>query len=293
VYLRHTYALSGEGRLESIVGLLHRFYSAHWVQRVTSLRLQPVKESKTIKLSMTVEVLAIADAVAPTSIPTRPFDNVHAPLAVMQEVILNRNLFGPENQPPTLKSPGTQRAQTKRSLTFTAKATDQDPLDLITYRMEDAPPGAKMITSDGEAKISWTPSAPGDYSLVLIAADDGLPQETKRETVRISVSDPPPPRPVSRPDPPKTKKLEFDTAEHTVLVTIVQGGDGKQQIWLLERPTDKMIKCFEGDAFDIGSVSAVIESIGLKDIVFASDEGRFILTVGETLSEADKLPAEF
>ncbi|QDU99224.1 hypothetical protein [Lignipirellula cremea] len=287
VYRRYTFAVAGQGRLEKVATLLHHFYQVDWLHRVTMLRLQPMKNSKEIKLTMTIEALALPGA--PES-AAPPVDPSRGQMEDYLEPILARNLFGRRNRSPQLARVSSTRGETKKSLSFSAAAKDADPLDTITYLLEQAPEGARLTVAEGQARISWTPPAPGEYEFTLAAADDGLPVEVDRQTVKIVVADPPPPRPTPPPPKPTPPKPAFDTAEHTVLTTIVRGGDGRQQIWLLERTSDKLVKCYEGDAFEFGSVAGVVESIHPKEIVFQASDRRFLLGVGETLANAEMLP---
>jgi hypothetical protein len=108
-----------------------------------------------------------------------------------RDAILHRNLFGPENHPPQLapiSSPSVKMGETVR---FTAKATDADPLDTVTYRLDDAPQGATIGASDG--KVQWKPPAslePGKYELKVTATDDGMPRRSASTTVTVTIRPP-------------------------------------------------------------------------------------------------------
>jgi hypothetical protein len=74
----------------------------------------------------------------------------------------------------------------------------------------------------------------------------------------------------------------FDDAKHTDLTGVTEVG-GVREVWLRVRPRDRVLFLRTGDAFEIGSVSGVVQSIGPSDFTFESDgklhkldKGRFL-----------------
>ncbi|HND52292.1 MAG TPA: cadherin repeat domain-containing protein, partial [Pirellulaceae bacterium] len=172
----------------------------------------------------------------------------------------------------------TQRGNPSRSLRFTVKAEDPDKLDTVTYRLaEGAPAGATIDAKSGE--FSWTPKTKGEFTVTVIATDDGLPARSSPQKVTISVTDPPPP-PVAA-DPPK-KKLDFDNAKFTFVTAIVDAG-GRLEAWLTIRTTGQVLKLHEGDKVNIGSIEGKLEKIDSGLIEIATPEKRLVVFLGDNL----------
>ncbi len=102
------------------------------------------------------------------------------------------------NQPPVLDAIGGKTATVGEELTFTATATDPDlPAQELVYQLEGgtfasptAPPaGASIDAATGQ--FSWTPTAEGDYAVVVIVQDlvppINLPGASDYEELTISV----------------------------------------------------------------------------------------------------------
>ncbi len=298
VYTAHSFTLSSEGNLEQLTTFLYRFYYIDCLHRVRSMRIQPIKDSKNLRLIFSIEALAMETAPLRSEMRVVKGSRLkEADLEAYTTAILTRNLFGPRNNPPQLSSISSQRAYTDRSVSFTAKASDRDKLDNVVIKLaDDAPKGASLRTSSsGEARFSWPGGKPGEYEVTVVAYDDGYPTKTDRKTVKITVSEPPPPRPVVRRDPPKPTgppPLKFDVARFTVLTSIVKGIDGRMQIWLFQQPLDKMLKLSVGDEFSVGSMKGFVESIDVQHVVLDTGKDRWLLSVDEPMTEATRLPVD-
>jgi len=302
IWRQQNFVITGQGRLDQIVSFWHELYGVDWLHRIEVFSLQPIsrtkddgtrdKRKKDIKFSMTVATLALLDAPETQSPPQPPEDEVF-PVEMFSKPILARNMFGPKNNAPTIGSISTQRGEPGRTVTFDIRGDDDDE-DELRYELVEAPEGAKLSMTSGRARFSWSPKEEGDFETTVAVIDDGLPNARKEVTVKIAVREPPPK--VVRVDPPpkprEPPKPKFDTAKHTVLTTVVRGRDGRWQIWLHERTSDETHKHYQGDSFEIGSISGRIESINNKVLIFQTDDGRFLVSVGETLADGVKLPLD-
>ena len=279
VYVKQSFKITGRGTLPQIVGLLDSIYRRDYLQRVTLLVLKPIKESKQLDLTLTIEGVSMRTAPEATALHQRP--STRLALAKREDydrVILGRNLFGPPNNPPKLASIGKQTAYIGRTFEHTVRATDADELDKVRFAMtKSSEPDARF--DDETGKFRWTPKSPGEFQFVFQATDDGVPEKSVTETMTLTVTDPPPEEPMER-------RLAFDQAKFTIL-TAVLDVDGKGEVWLHIRPTGKTLKLHVGDAFEVGSIQGTVESIGESDFIFKADGKQRRLVKGEILETAE------
>jgi hypothetical protein len=296
VYYRFAFAVYGDGNIEQLTRLLYHFYEFNYLHRIQMLRVEPIKGTKSLKLTMTVEALSLPGAEDREKLGDEPGQRLANPsLTDYADTIIGRNLFGPPNQPPKLSPIGSQKATTKRAMSVAVKASDADALDKLAFNLEsDAPEGAKLQVADGKSgQISWTPPQAGTYSMTVRIYDDGFPSKSIAETFQIVVTDPPPPPPPPPPVavkvPEKPKKLEFDIVARTTFLSSVMAVDGQPRIWLIERTTGRKIELRVGDKFQVGNVRGTVTSIGLKDAHVEIDGKRFPVLLGESLSQGYEL----
>lgn len=97
-------------------------------------------------------------------------------------------LFGEENLPPVLDPIADRTIDEGVPFGFTATATDPNPADILTYRLDGSEPAGAAITTDG--MFTWAPSeaqGPGVYSFDVIVSDNGDPQLYDSQTVTLTV----------------------------------------------------------------------------------------------------------
>lgn len=86
--------------------------------------------------------------------------------------------------------------------------------------------------------------------------------------------------------------MSFDPADFTVLTAILEN-DGVPEAWLRVQTTGETLKLTTGAQFEVGQFRGSIAEIEERDIVIQSDEERWLLTLGENLTQATALPPEF
>ena len=93
------------------------------------------------------------------------------------------------NRPPTLNPIPSQSIVEQTLLAFSAKATDPDAGQKLTFSLgADAPPGAAMEADSG--LFTWTPSeqqGPATFLFTARVTDDGLPPRTSAQRMSVSV----------------------------------------------------------------------------------------------------------
>ena len=284
LFTSQVFSAQGKGTLPQVVQLLHGFYSADYMHRITKLHIKPIKDSKDLELNVDFEALSLERAPATTTLQERPADRLALPkLEDYVRIISERNLFGPANRAPQISGLGNQKAIRGRGVDIAARGSDPDKLDTLSYKMvKTGAPDARLDPSSG--KLTWTPRTNGKYEFLVRATDDGWPaKSTKDELLVVTVEDPP----VPPPEPPR--KLAFDDAKFTFLSAVIDVS-GTGQIWLSIRPKGQTLKLAVGDTFEIGSVKGTIISIGEGDFTFESDGKEHKLSKGGNLEEAVSVP---
>jgi hypothetical protein len=277
LYVEHNFVISGKANLRQAVDLLHAIYSADYLHRITTLILKPVKESRQLEVTITIDAVSMLTAPEATTLHERKSQRLALPSKEEYYAsILGRNLFGPQNQPPKVSISGSKDLVINRPAGLAVKATDPDPDDKVSYRLIEAPaPDAKFDERTGQ--LNWVPKQLGKYKLVVEVQDSGYPRKPVRQEIALSVVEP---RPESRPAPPG-----FDQSKFTILAGVTEI-DGQGEVWLHNRTKGQMLKLRVGDEFEIGTIKGVIESIGLVDFTFATDGKLRRLAKGGTLHDA-------
>jgi hypothetical protein len=96
------------------------------------------------------------------------------------------------NQAPSLPPITARSVNEGNLLSFSVTATDSDlPAQPITYSLDpSAPSGASINPTSGQ--FAWTPSeaqGPGNYSVTIVATDNGTPPLNSSQTFAITVAE--------------------------------------------------------------------------------------------------------
>lgn len=84
----------------------------------------------------------------------------------------------------------------------------------------------------------------------------------------------------------------FDAADYAYLTAILDVGD-IPEVWFTMRTSGEIIKLRNGQNIEFGDFQGVIVEIDTQDVVIDSGNERWLLTLGENLSQATSLPPEF
>jgi hypothetical protein len=276
LFTRQTFVAEAVGTLPQVVELMHSFYSVDWLHRITQLKLRPVKDSKLLNVSLHIEALSMLKAVATDKLPDRPSHRLElADRNAYFDRIVNRNLFGPRNQPPKLTVSGSQDVYLGRDVDLSVKWEDPDWLDNVYLNLVEGPKDAKLNQETGQ--LTWKPTEPGKYEFLIEGIDDGYPSlHSSREKIVINVKE--------QPKPPAAPP-SFDHAKFTILTSVLHY-EGQGEVWLHVRPTGQMVILHQGDQFEVGSVKGTIAEINEEDFAFDFEGKRRKLGKGELLEQA-------
>jgi hypothetical protein len=285
------FTVSCRGDLPQLVDFLYRFYTADLLHRIRRLYVSRIKGSRQLDLTFSIEALSLPTSSHEDRLNEQPLDQLdYGLLAAYLDTILNRNLSGPANREPSLDYLGERRGYTSQPVSFSVAARDPDQLDRLRYGIDGSDlAGARIDPQTG--RFEWTPEKPGDYQVVITATDDGLPPKTVSQTVKISVTDPPPPAPEEPAAPPKPS---FELAKFAFLTAITEAG-GRRQAWISLRTEGKLLKLFEGDKFNVGEVTVTVTKIDDKAVELDTGvlETRIAVSLGKNLAEGRTLePAD-
>lgn len=174
------------------------------------------------------------------------------------------------NTPPTVTVPGRQLAILGRPWSLPLQVRDAEtPGNRITLTLENPPAGLELDTRRQE--LTWTPPAtlvPGDYTVTVVATDDGQPPLSKKLDFPVSVQD--------------------DDALFTFLVGSISV-DGVWQAWLYNRAQGSRLILKVGDQLQIADISGTVAEIGRDYLILRTTSRDQRLELGHNLRDLTAL----
>jgi hypothetical protein len=276
-----TCSVNGLGDLRQLTTLLHEFYCVNTIHRIRRLPLRPQADSKQIKIDLRVEALILSTANKEKDFDIAP----SSPLAALSseeliDPIIQRNMFSPANNPPTIRTVSTQRVARGKPLSLRLRAEDPDKLDNLKFSLGADAPQAARVDADG-GRLEWTPAENGKYTFTVLVRDDGIPSKQAEQLIEVDVVDP-----SLVAGPAGAKQLAFDDARFTYAIAMLEVS-GKRQLWLQIRTSGQILKLNEGDSVRVGSIDATIARIGQRDVELDANGERIFIRVGEPLVGAN------
>ena len=282
VYHRLSYQVTGRTTLPSLIDFLHAFYAKDWLHRISSWSMRPSREGG-FALDLSIDAAALK--LAPEDLPDRdePSYRVAGDLASYRDPILNRNPFGPPNEPPVLTGPDrievASGESTTRPLSFIDPEMKSVRVEVVEPVAGDSGLAVELDAESGSLFVDAGDAAVGEATFTVRAVDDGLPPAATTTTVTIAVTEPP-----MAPEPPP-EPLKYDDAKQTVLTGLTRGR-GDWQAWLEVRPREETLKVRVGDEFEIGSVKASVKSIDSRRMLLDVDGDEVEVRQAQKLKEA-------
>ncbi|MCH2362163.1 MAG: hypothetical protein MK329_14040 [Pirellulales bacterium] len=292
LFVRHPFQVSFAGSLDSITNMLYAFYSKQILHRVNQLSLQPLSQDE-LSVRMTVEAIALSDA--PKTVDLEAIKSKetlsHGDAAKYAEAILNRNLFGPGNNAPTITSSTRQSfyisedEDDRESFRLTADAKDRNQTvsyELIKHNF----PNESQIEFTNDGRVRVQSDEVGEFEIQVQATDTGIPaKQSEIKSISIVFRERPPTPEPEKVEPPKP----FDVAQLAVFTATVEIND-RLEAWIWRREKQEMLKLTIGDPIDLGTFQGKIVSISNKALeVEHAEQGLLSVPSGKTLSEAQNL----
>ncbi|MEZ6134054.1 MAG: hypothetical protein R3C53_03990 [Pirellulaceae bacterium] len=277
-YKAFKFSLTGKCSEEQVIDLLGKFYDKDYLHTIEKLSLLP-NPNAAGEVNVTLDAKALKLNGAGSNQP--PSKESSGRLAMQideyKQKIMNRNLFSPPNQAPSLATSRTQ--EIPRGQPWRLKLEGKDPEN---HRVEfelvstELPPGMKFSRQE----FSWSPSENGEYEVTVRAKDNGWPSQTSEEKLTFKVVDPPVVAKVEKPP-------EFDKATQA-FVTAIMGGRGGSEGWLRSRIDGETIHLKEGEEFEVGSIKAKVLSVNINEdfVELETDGKRWTIGMDTSLAEA-------
>ena len=287
VYFIHPFNISGRGNLEQLVQLLYGFYSKDVLHRIERLSVTPIKDTRQLDITMTVEAVSLPSSTNTDQLPSQPSNRLaFDSLDKYSDPILQRNIFGPPNSSPRLETIGTRELVVEQSHTIRIQARDPDNNDRLRYWLEAAEPLAAEINQES-GEIALRPTQLGEFTVKVGVKDNGLPEGSAETTFTVHVVEPQPePEPVVQEEPPS-----FDPATQAFITGVVEV-NGRPEIWVKVRTTGELLKLHEGDRIQVGEFDGVVQKIHRKAIAIQRGEKQVFLKQGQSLAQAAELNAD-
>lgn len=273
------FQIKGAGTIETATQLLYGFYAKDYLHRITRFDVSPLNSREPDRLSITLdcEVLALAIAKDKQEPPEANSNRFAKSLDEYKQTICERNLFSPMNYPPNVSAKKSVDAKIGLKLDYTIEATDAGPNQYLLFdTVGEVPEGLKMDRDLG--KLSWSPTKPGDYKVVVKVTDTGIPAKSTLQTLTINVKEMPPPA------PPANK---FDVASQATVTALIVGRSGPEA-WVLSKTDDKKYYLRKGDQLKLGGVQGQVIDVGANFVELETEGRRWLVGLDESLADAYK-----
>ena len=283
VFKMSSFTVVGKGDIRQVTKMLHGFYSGDYLHRIRSLRLRPLPDSDDLSISMTIDALSVKGAGNTETMAKRDSNVLNlGELDKYEDAIVNRNFFAPGNNAPKFASVREKKIHRGERESISVRADPRDKGQRVQYQLVSHNlPGDAPEVSSSSGTIRLRVEENGEYEIVVLATDSGLPAKTDQITIPISVVDPPPPEP-ERPRPPS-----FDDAKFAYVTTLMEV-NGTPQLWLSLRTTGETLRLKVGDQFEVGEVEGVVSRIDfdLREVEMEWDGQLHRIRRGQSLGQA-------
>jgi hypothetical protein len=273
VFHRLQYSLGTSGTLEQLAKFLHGFYQPAYLHKITKLTFTP-QEGGRFNFTIACEAVVIPNANKTADLPTGQAERLAlAGYDDYRREIVERNLFAPANNPPTLAAVSPQTANPGATLEVQLSGSDSDKGDTLRYELVKGPDGAKVDAGTG--KFTWQPKAElvGSSVECEVKVSDSRPKPesaTRQFTINVAPGAP-----------------SFEVAKQAFVTAIVQVNE-RPQAWLLEKTSGKRQAVFEGDDFQLGELRGKVTRIGSREIEIELGGQKVVWPWSKSLFEAQE-----
>ena len=281
VYFRHGFGLDAHGTLQQLIQFLYDFYSVDQLHRITRLSVKPINNSKQLDIKIAIEAIALPGAPDREALP-EPGSSDRLARADVEEyvqTIMNRSLFSPANQPPSVDFLAIQRANPNKEIRINIPAKDPES-DVLSFELDgDIPEGLKLDGRLGE--VTWTPDDDNlreeEYVVSYRVTDQGWPAKSVTGTFRIAVVE----APIEEGEEP-----DFDPATLATISGITRTSLGPV-VWINVKTEGKVLRLRAGDDVAIGTIKGKVSKVVVEDkfAEFELSDGKVItVSLGRTLA---------
>ena len=200
-------------------------------------------------------------------------------LADYKEKILNRNPFSPPNNAPQITTGSSHSINRGEQWTLQLESKDSEGHRVNFEVVSDELPEGLRVR---DGVLSWRPSENGVHELLVRATDDGWPQRSTEQRIKLAVVDPPPVE-------VKVETPTFDVASQAFVSAILSGKSGPEA-WIRSRTDGNTLYLSKGADFELGSIKAKVVDINLNEdfVEFETDGARWTIGMDDSLADAYK-----
>jgi len=275
----HEFSLSGNCQLSQVIDLLAHYYDRDYLHQISSLKLVPSPQSKNFRLELTSRAVSIAKASPKKEPSLESSQRLTMTLEEYKQIILARNPLSSPNKPPTFKTRAVHDVPIGQPWQLGLEASDPEGNGIRFEMVTEAGELPESLTLS-DSQLKWNPIEKSEQKVVLRAIDDGMPSNSSELTLTLRAV-----------EPPKSADATpaLDPAQQAFLTGLVTGRSGAQG-WIRSRTEDLSIDIFEGAEFKIGSVTARVLRIHVKEdyVELESDGIRWTADMNTSLAEAFK-----
>lgn len=279
LYTYQTFSLKGKGDLGQLVDLLYGMQEKDYLHRISKIQLTPIaRDPYSMVITLETEVMSLVQAPRKQSPPKTLSNRLSKTHEEYSNIILNRNVFSPENSAPELKSKNSTKIAKGEVLKYEVGAKDPENTYVDYAILGDIPKGMKIDESKGV--VSWEPREVGEYEILVAARDRGIPRKTSEQLLKISVVEAPPVKVV--------EEKKFDIATQAVVTAFLAGGK-QPEVWINSRIEGKTLFLKIGDELSLGNIKGKVIAIGANYAEIETDGNRWMINESDNnLAESFK-----
>ena len=260
--------------LEQLVDFLTKFYQLDLLHRINSIKLAPKTTGSSGELSLTVriEVLSLVDAAADEDGKfIEQFRKLELTADDYRNAIVNRNIFGPANNSPTLTVSNNGSYYSDKDLKIKISAKDADQNQNLLFSFVDSPIESATLDqknpSDKRVHLKAPPQPAGDYTFKVRVTDDGFPPKSFEQEFKITVKE----KVASKTPTKKPTKPDFKNSKETRITAIVKDRSGTWEVWINVRLKGEKHKLKVGQSFKLDGAKWEVTSIKPNRATFTVD----------------------
>ena len=260
--------------LEQLVDFLTKFYQLDLLHRINSLNLVPKTVGSSGELSLTakVEVLSLVDAAADEDGKfIEQFRKLELTADDYRNAIVNRNIFGPANNSPTLTVSNNGNYYSDKDLKIKISAKDADNNQNLIFSLVDPPIESATLEqknpSDKRVFLKAPPQPAGNYTFKVRVTDDGFPPKSFEQEFKITVKE----KVASKTPTKKPTKPDFKNSKETRITAIVKDRSGAWEVWINVRLKGEKHKLKVGQSFKLDGAKWEVTSIKPNRATFTVD----------------------
>ena len=188
-----------------------------------------------------------------------------------RNAIVNRNIFGPANNSPTLTVSNNGNYYSDKDLKIKISGKDADNNQNLIFSLVDPPIESATLEqknpSDKRVFLKAPPQPAGNYTFKVRVTDDGFPPKSFEQEFKITVKE----KVASKTPTKKPTKPDFKNSKETRITAIVKDRSGTWEVWINVRLKGEKHKLKVGQSFKLDGAKWEVTSIKPNRATFTVD----------------------